>query len=66
MFFLAAITTGLLTCQQAQSIISNIKPSLENRDEIIQMVIDATEDCGELLLESKESIKFIDTKPNLC
>tara|TARA_R100000808_G_C2144377_1_gene152154 strand:- start:2289 stop:2489 length:201 start_codon:yes stop_codon:yes gene_type:complete len=65
-FFLAAITTGLLTCQQAQSIISNIKPSLENRDEIIQMVIDATEDCGELLPEYKESIKFIDTKPNLC
>ena len=66
MFFLAAITTGLLTCQQAQSIISNIKPSLENRDEIIQMVIDATEDCGEMLLEYKESIKFIDIKPNLC
>jgi hypothetical protein len=43
-----------------------MKPSLENRDEIIQMVIDATEDCGELLPESKESIKFIDTKPNSC
>ena len=56
----------LLTCQQAQNIISKIKPSLENRDEIIQMVIDATEDCGELLPESKESIKFIDTKPNSC
>ena len=54
----------LLTCQQAQNIISKIKPSLENRDEIIQMVIDATEDCGELLPDSKESIKFIDTKPN--
>ena len=66
MFFLAAITTGLLTCEQAQSIISKMKPSFKNRDEIIQMVIDATEDCGELLLESKESIKFIDTKPNLC
>ena len=56
----------LLTCQQAQNIISKIKPSLENRDEIIQMVIDATEDCGELLPESKESIKFIATKPNSC
>ena len=56
----------LLTCQQAQNIISKIKPSLENRDEIIQMVIDATEDCGELLPESKESIKFIDIRPNIC
>ena len=56
----------LLTCEQAQSIISNIKPSLENRDEIIQMVRDSSEECGELLPESKESIKFIDTKPNLC
>ena len=56
----------LLTCQQAQSIISKMKPSLENRDEIIQMVIDATEDCGEMLLEYKESIKFIDIKSNLC
>ena len=56
----------LLTCQQAQNIISKMKPSLENRDEIIQMVIDATEDCGELLPESKESIKFIDIKPNSC
>ena len=56
----------LLTCQQAQNIISKMKPSLENRDEIIQMVIDATEDCGELLPESKESINFIDTKPNSC
>ena len=56
----------LLTCQLAQNIISKIKPSLENRDEIIQMVIDATEDCGELLPESKERIKFIDTKPNSC
>ena len=66
MFFLAAITTGLLTCEQAKDIISNIKQSLENRDEIIQIVIDATEDCGGLLPEYKESIKFIDTKPNLC
>ena len=56
----------LLTCEQAQSIISNIKPSLENRDEIIQMVIAATEDCGELLPEYKESIKFIDIRPNIC
>ena len=56
----------LLTCQQAQSIISKMKPCLENRDEIIQMIIDSSEDCGELLPESKESIKFIDTKPNSC
>ena len=56
----------LLTCQQAQDIISNIKPSLENRDEIIQMIKDSSGECGELLPESKESIKFIDTKPNLC
>ena len=56
----------LLTCQQAQSIISKMKPSLENRDEIIQMIIDSSEECGELLPEYKESIKFIDTKPNLC
>ena len=56
----------LLTCQQAQDIISNIKPSLENRDEIIQMIKDSSGECGELLPESKESIKFIDTKPNSC
>ena len=56
----------LLTCQQAQSIISKMKPSLENRDEIIQMIKDSSEKCGELLPESKESIKFIDTKSNSC
>ena len=56
----------LLTCQQAQSIISKMKPSLENREEIIQMIKDSSGECGELLPESKESIKFIDTKPNLC
>ncbi len=56
----------LLTCQQAQNIISKMKPSLENRDEIIQMIKDSSGDCGELLPESKESIKFIDTKPNSC
>ena len=56
----------LLTCQQAQNIISKMKPSLENRDEIIQMVKDSSGECGELLPESKESIKFIDTKPNSC
>ena len=66
MFFLAAITTGLLTCEQAKDIISKIKPSVIERDDIIEMVIDATEDCGEMLLEYKESIKFIDIKPNLC
>ena len=66
MFFFAAITTGLLTCEQAQSIISDIKPSVIERDDIIEMILDVTEDCGELLLESKESIKFIDIKPNLC
>lgn len=56
----------LLTCQQAQDIISKMKPSLENRDEIIQMIKDSSGECGELLPESKESIKFIDTKPNSC
>ena len=56
----------LLTCQQAQSIISKMKPSLENRDEIIQMIKDSSGEWGELLPESKESIKFIDTKPNSC
>ena len=56
----------LLTCQQAQNIISKMKPSLENRDEIIQMIKDSSGECGELLPESKESIKFIDTKPNSC
>ena len=56
----------LLTCQQAQNIISKMKPSLENRDEIIQMIKDSSGECGELLPESKESIKFIDIKPNLC
>ena len=56
----------LLTCQQAQNIISKMKPSLENRDEIIQIIKDSSGECGELLPESKESIKFIDTKPNLC
>ena len=66
MFFLAAITTGLLTCEQAKDIISKIKPSVIERDDIIEMVMDVTEECGELLPESKESIKFIDTKPNLC
>ena len=66
MFFLAAITTGLLTCEQAKDIIANIKPSVIERDDIIEMILDATEDCGEMLLEYKESIKFIDIKPNLC
>ena len=66
MFFLAAITTGLLTWEQAKDIISDIKPSVIERDDIIEMVIDATEDCGEMLLEYKESIKFIDIKSNLC
>ena len=66
MFFLAAITTGLLTCEQAKDIIANIKPSVIERDDIIEMVIDVTEDCGEILPEYKESIKFIDIKPNLC
>ena len=56
----------LLTCQQAQNIISKMKPSLENRDEIIQMIIDSSVECGELLPESKESIQCIDIKPNLC
>ena len=56
----------LLTCQQAQNIISKIKPSVIERDDIIEMVMDATEECGELLPEYKESIKFIDTKPNSC
>ena len=56
----------LLTCQQAQNIISKMKPSLENREEIIQIIKDSSGDCGELLPESKESIKFIDTKPNSC
>ena len=56
----------LLTCQKAQNIISKMKPSLENRDEIIQMIKDSSGECGELLPESKESIKFIDTKPNSC
>ena len=56
----------LLTCQQAQDIISKMKPSLENRVEIIQMIKDSSGECGELLPESKESIKFIDTKPNSC
>ena len=56
----------LLTCQQAQNIIFKMKPSLENRDEIIQMIKDSSGECGELLPESKESIKFIDTKPNSC
>ena len=66
MFFLAAITTGLLTCEQAKDIIANIKPSVIERDDIIEMVMDTTEECGELLPEYKESIKFIDTKPNSC
>ncbi len=66
MFFLAAITTGLLTCEQAKDIISEIKPSVIERDDIIEMVMDVTEECGELLTEYKESIKFIDTKPNSC
>ena len=66
MFFLAAITTGFLTCEQAKDIISKIKPSVIERDDIIEMVMDVTEECGELLPESKESIKFIDTKPNSC
>ena len=66
MFFLAAITTGLLTCEQAKDIISKIKPSVIERDDIIEMVMDVTEECGELLTEYKESIKFIDTKPNSC
>ena len=35
----------LLTCQQAQSIISKMKPSLENRDEIIQMIKDSSGEC---------------------
>ena len=56
----------LLTCQQAQNIISKMNPSLENREEIIQMIKDSSEKCSELLPESKESIKFIDTKPNSC
>ena len=56
----------LLTCQQAQNIISKMKPSLENRDEIIQIIKDSSGECGELLPESKESIKFIDTKSNSC
>ena len=55
-----------MTCQQAQNIISKMKPSLENREEIIQIIKDSSGDCGELLPESKESIKFIDTKPNSC
>ena len=66
MLFLAAITTGLLTCEQAKDIISKIKPSVIERDDIIEMVIDVTEECGELLPEYKESIKFIDTKPDSC
>ena len=66
MFFLAAITTGLLTCEQAKDIIANIKPSVIERDDIIEIILDVTENCGELLLEYKESIKFIDIKPNLC
>ena len=56
----------LLTCQQAQNIISKMKPSLENRDEIIQIIKDSSGECGELLPESKESIKFIDIRPNIC
>ena len=56
----------LLTCQQAQNIISKIKPSLENREEIIQMIKDSSGECGELLPESKESVKFIDIRPNIC
>ena len=66
MFFLAAITTGLLTCEQAKDIIADIKPSVIERDDIIEMILDVTEDCGEMFLEYKESIKFIDIKPNLC
>ena len=55
-----------MTCEQAKDIIANIKPSVIERDDIIEMILDATEDCGEMLLEYKESIKFIDIKPNLC
>ena len=55
-----------MTCEQAKDIISKIKPSVIERDDIIEMVMDVTEECGELLPESKESIKFIDTKPNSC
>ncbi len=56
----------LLTCEQAQSIISKMKLSLDSRDEIIQMVKDSSVECEELLGEYKESIKFIDTKHNSC
>ena len=56
----------LLTCEQAQSIISKMKPSLDSRDEIIQMVKDSSVECEELLGEYKESIKFIDIKHNSC
>ena len=66
MFFLATIATGLLTCEQAKDIIADIKPSVIERDDIIEMILDVTEDCGEMLPEYKESIKFIDIKPNLC
>jgi len=65
-FFLATIATGLLTCEQAKDIIADIKPSVIERDDIIEMILDVTEDCGEMLPEYKESIKFIDIKPNLC
>ena len=66
MFFFATIATGLLTCEQAKDIIADIKPSVIERDDIIEMILDVTEDCGEMLPEYKESIKFIDIKPNLC
>ena len=66
MFFLATITTGLLTCEQVKDIIADIKPSVIERDDIIEMILGVTEDCGEMLPEHKESIKFIDIKPNLC
>ena len=68
MFLLAAITstafTGLLTCEQSEDLISKISLSIENRDEIIEIIESSSEECGEFLLDSKESIKFIDIKPN--
>jgi len=33
----------LLTCESAESIISKIKPSVENRSELVQVVKDASE-----------------------
>ena len=46
---IAAVTstafTGLLTCDQANGLIDNIKPSFDHRSEIMQMIKDSSEQC---------------------